>query len=126
MRRIVLDDSYRPDDDIKLSLQSRFDEIKQNHPLCNLPPKWLSDSEIVCLVEKSLGQFIYASMVMKYLDSTHSWPTDRLNIIFRLSNPGIDTPFAVLDALHIHMSLFNSQKYQENIGNSRFYLAETS
>ena len=31
-KRLALDDSYRPDDDIKLFLQSRFDEIKQNHP----------------------------------------------------------------------------------------------
>ena len=103
-RRLALDDSYRPDDDIKLFLQSKFDEIKQNHPLHSLlPPEWPLDSEIVRLVEKSSGQFIYASTVMKYLDSPHSWPTDRLDIIFGLPNPGIDTPFAVLDALYIHI-----------------------
>ena len=103
-KRLALDDSYRPDDDIKLYLQSKFDEIKKNHPLRNLlPPEWPSDSEIVRLVQKSSGQFIYASTVMKYLDSPYHWPTDRLDIIFGLSNPGIDTPFAELDALYIHI-----------------------
>ncbi|KAF8805049.1 hypothetical protein BYT27DRAFT_7193581 [Phlegmacium glaucopus] len=103
-RHLALDDSYRPDDDIKLFLHSRFDEIKQNHPLHELlPPKWPSDSDLVRLVLKSSGQFIYASTVMKYLDSPHHWPTDRLDIVFGLSNPGIDTPFAALDALYIHI-----------------------
>ncbi|KAF8801492.1 hypothetical protein BYT27DRAFT_7341968 [Phlegmacium glaucopus] len=103
-RYLALDDSYLPDEDIKLFLQSKFDEIKRNHPLRNLlPPEWPSDSELVRLVEKSSGQFIYASTVMKYLDSTDDWPTDRLDIIFGLSNPGVDTPFAELDALYIHI-----------------------
>ena len=105
-RRLALDDSYRPDDDIRLFLRSKFDEIKQNHPLHSiLPPEWPSNSEIARLVEKSSGQFIYAATVMKYLNSPHSWPTDGLDIIFGLSNPGIDTPFAELDALYIHIFL---------------------
>ena len=110
-RRLTLDDSYRPDDDIKLFLQSEFDEIKKNHPLRNLlPPEWPSDSEIVCLVQKSSGQFIYTSTVMKYLVSPYHWPTDRLDIIFGLSNPGINTPFAELDALYIHISTVKNIK----------------
>ncbi|KAF8801487.1 hypothetical protein BYT27DRAFT_7174195 [Phlegmacium glaucopus] len=103
-RYLALDDSYRPDEDIKLFFQSKFDEIKRNHPLRNhLPPEWPSASELVRLVQKSSGQFIYACTVMKYLDSPDDWPTDRLDIIFGLSNPGVDTPFAELDALYIHI-----------------------
>ena len=103
-RHLALDDSYRPDDDIKVFLQSRFDKIQQSHPLRNLlPPGWPSDSELDRLVQKSSGQFIYASTVMKYLDSPHQRPTDGLDIIFGLSNPGVDTPFAELDALYIHI-----------------------
>ena len=103
-KQLALDDSYRPDDDIKLFFRSKFDDIKQNHPLRDLlPPEWPSDSELDRLVQKSSGQFIYASTVMKYLDSPHHWPTDRLDIIFGLSNPGIDTPFAELDALYVHI-----------------------
>ena len=102
--RLALDDSYRPDDDIKLFLQSKFDEIKRDHHLGDLlPTGWPSDSEIIRLVKKSSGQFIYASTVMKYLDSPYHWPTDRLDVVFGLYNPGGDAPFAELDALYIHI-----------------------
>ncbi|KAF8802023.1 hypothetical protein BYT27DRAFT_7197492 [Phlegmacium glaucopus] len=103
-RPLALDDSYDPDKDIKLFLQLKFHEIRQKHPLRNLlPPEWPSESEIIRLVEKSSGQFIYAATAMKYLDSPHHRPTDALDIIFGLSNPGVDTPFAELDALYIHI-----------------------
>ncbi|KAF8806738.1 hypothetical protein BYT27DRAFT_6607351 [Phlegmacium glaucopus] len=103
-RKLALDDSYRPDEDIMLFFQSKFDQIKQNHPLRSLlPPEWPSHSQLVRLVQKSSGQFIYASTVMKYLDSLHHRPTDGLDIIFGLSNPGVDTPFAELDTLYIHI-----------------------
>jgi hypothetical protein len=78
-KRLALDDSYRPDDDIKLFLQSRFDEIKQNHPWRDLlPPEWPSDSDLDRLVKKSSVQFIYASTVMKYLDSPYHRPLHHL------------------------------------------------
>ncbi|KAF8802055.1 hypothetical protein BYT27DRAFT_7113565 [Phlegmacium glaucopus] len=103
-RQLALDDSYDPDEDIKLFFQLKFDEIKRNHPLRNLfPSGWPSDSEIIHLVQKSSGQFIYASTVMECLDSPHHRPTDGLDIIFGLSNPGVDTPFAELDALYIYI-----------------------
>jgi hypothetical protein len=40
---IALDDTYRPDDDIRVFLQSTFDEIKRNHPSrAHLPTSWPS------------------------------------------------------------------------------------
>ena len=103
-RCLALDSSYHPDEDIKLFLQSKFDKIKQNHPLRDLlPPEWPSKSELLRLVQKSSGQFIYASTVMKYLESLHHLPTDALDIIFGQSNSGFDTPFAELDALYIRL-----------------------
>ncbi|KAF8965444.1 hypothetical protein BDZ97DRAFT_782800 [Flammula alnicola] len=93
--RIVLDDAYRPDADIKLFLESRFRDIKQKHSsLSQLQPPWPSEPDIARLVQKSSGQFIYASTVMKYIDSQYYWPPDRLNVIFGLSAPGDDIPFA--------------------------------
>ncbi|KAF8815945.1 hypothetical protein BYT27DRAFT_7186431 [Phlegmacium glaucopus] len=103
-RQLALDDSCCPNNDIKLFFQSKFDNIKRNHPLHDLlPPDWPSDSVLDCLVQKSCGQFGYASTVMKYVDSHHHWPPDQLNIIFGLSNPGVETPFTELDALYIHI-----------------------
>ena len=98
---IALDDTYQPDYDIRDFLQSTFDEIKRNHPSrAHLPASWPSSEDIWRLVEKSSGQFIFASTVAKYVNSQRHWPPDRLKIIFGQSNPGQETPFAELDGLY--------------------------
>jgi len=98
---VVLDDTYKPDDDIRIFLQSTFDEIKRQHPSrAYLPASWPSLEDIRWLVKKSSGQFIFASTVAKYVNSHRHWPPDRLKIIFGQSNPGQETPFAELDSLY--------------------------
>ncbi|KDR70136.1 hypothetical protein GALMADRAFT_888788 [Galerina marginata CBS 339.88] len=99
--RIVLDDSYKPDTDIKRFLESRFNDIKQKHPL--LLNSWPSELNIKLLVQKSSGQFIYASTVMKYLDSSYHWPPDRLDSVFGLSAAATDNPLAELDLFYHHI-----------------------
>jgi hypothetical protein len=113
---IALDDTYRPDDDIRVFLQSTFDEIKRNHPSrAHLPTSWPSLENIRQLVEKSSGQFIFASTVAKYVNSHRHWPPDRLNIIFGKSKPGRETPFAELDSLYhlILSSVADAEKLQD-------------
>ena len=100
---IALDDTYRPDNDIRVFLQSTFDEIKRNHPSkAHLPTSWPSSEDIGRLVEKSSGQFIFASTVAKYVNSHRHWPPDRLQIIFGQSEPcqDSDTPFTEMDGLY--------------------------
>ncbi|KAF9473573.1 hypothetical protein BDN70DRAFT_843349, partial [Pholiota conissans] len=66
-RSVVLDDTYKPDDDICLFLTDSFHEIKTTHPYCHLIPEtWPKQSDVDTLIEKSSGQFIYASQVVKY------------------------------------------------------------
>jgi hypothetical protein len=98
---IALDDTYQPDRDIRVFLQSTFDEIKQKHPSkAHFPVSWPSSEDIRRLVEKSSGQFIFAPTVAKYVNSNRHWPPDRLKIIFGQSEPGQETPFAELDSLY--------------------------
>jgi len=99
---IALDDTYQPDKDIQGFLQSTFHEIKRKHPSrAHLPTSWPSSEDLQRLVEKSSGQFIFASTVAKYLKSHRHWPPDRLKIIFGISKPdGQETPFAELDSLY--------------------------
>ena len=113
---IALDNTYRPDDDIQVFLQSTFDEIKRKHPSrAHLPTSWPSEEDIGRLVEKSSGQFIFASTVAKYVNSNRHWPPDRLNIIFGKSNAGQETPFAELDSLYhlILSSVADAEKLQD-------------
>ncbi|KAF8954565.1 hypothetical protein BDZ97DRAFT_460844 [Flammula alnicola] len=101
--RLVLDDTYQPDADIKIFVESKIHDIKRNHPAsAHFPPSWPSEIDIDRLVEKSSGQFIYISTVMKFLESHRHSPQDRLNIVFGISplDNNMNTPFAELDALY--------------------------
>ena len=113
---IALDNTYQPDDDIRVFLESTFDKIKRNHPSrAHLPISWPSLEDIRRLVKKSSGQFIFASTVAKYVNSNRHWPPDRLNIIFGKSKPGQETPFAELDSLYhlILSSVADAEKLQD-------------
>ena len=102
--RLVLDDKYLPDVDIRIFLQSKFRDIKNRHPSCaHLPSSWPSDEEIEKLIQKSSGQFIYASTIIKFVDSHRHWPPDRLKIIFGISPPGKTTPFAAIDSIYSYV-----------------------
>ena len=106
---LALDDCYLSDSDIKTFLEAKFDAIKREHPLKHkLAHSWPSTVDVDHLVCKSSGQFIYASTVMKYVESPRHFPTDRLELMFWIMGPGIHTPFAELDALYTH--IFSSVK----------------
>lgn len=104
---IVLDNSYNPDADIEEFLSSRFKSIKENHPLATFIPKsWPPAKIINQLVQKSSGHFIYASMVMKYLDSPKHKPMKRLGVVIGLLPVGGDVPYKELDTLYTHIFSF--------------------
>jgi hypothetical protein len=99
--RLALDDTYKPNADIERFLRSKFHEIIMNHPAgADIPCAWPSDKDIRRLVKKSSGQFIYASTVVKFVESTSHLPQARLEVVFGLVTPEITTPFAELDALY--------------------------
>ncbi|KIM46820.1 hypothetical protein M413DRAFT_38737, partial [Hebeloma cylindrosporum] len=65
--RMALDESYRPEEDIRLFLTDKFQEIKSTHRLRSyIPPNWPLPAVLDQLVGKSSGQFIYASTVIHY------------------------------------------------------------
>jgi hypothetical protein len=101
--RLILDDKYLPGEDIRIFLTSRFGDIKRRHPSRTSLSAWPSDEDVQRLVEKSSGQFIYASTVIKFIDSHRHWPPDRLHIIFGILPRGKTTPFAEMDALYSHI-----------------------
>lgn len=101
IRTLVLDENYLPDPDIRRYFWSRFESIKQNHPLRTyIPASWPSAQVIQSLVQRSAGQFIYASTVIKYVDSPQHRPVERLEAVLRLQNRVGDIPFAELDCLY--------------------------
>ena len=103
---LALDDTYKPDDDIRLFLADNFRKIKETHPMRRyLENSWPSVDVIDGLVKKSSGQFIYASTVVKYVASIRHQPADRLNVILgiRPLRHAREMPFGELDALYMHI-----------------------
>jgi len=101
---LALDDTYKPDADIERFLRSKFHKIMISHPAgADIPSGWPSDNDIWRLVRKSSGQFIYASTVVNFVESTCHLPQDRLEVVLGLVTPEIATPFAELDALYNQM-----------------------
>lgn len=104
LRRVPLDNNYAADDDIRLFLRDSFKKIKTTHPFKPLIDyDWPAPSHVEEIVEKSSGQFIYASVVMKFLLSPRLHPVQQLEIIRGLRPVGALTPFAQLDALYQHI-----------------------
>ena len=99
--RVALDESYLPDEDIELFFTDKFQEIKSSHQRrAYIPPQWPLPGVLNRLVEKSSGQFIYASTVIRYVTSSRHKPTDRLDIILGIHPAPRDLPFSELDALY--------------------------
>ncbi len=103
-RQLALDDTYLPDNDIRLFLNDSFNEIKITHSFAALIDKnWPTESDVHEVVEKSSGQFIYAAVVIKFLSMLDEHPEHQLKIVRGLRPRGALTPFAQLDALYQHI-----------------------
>ncbi len=100
---LALDDHYLPDDDIRLFLSDKFQEIKRSHILCHLlPHNWPGSNIMNTLVQNASGQFIYAATIIRYIESPRHNPTEHLATVLKsqLSPGKSDKPFALLDALY--------------------------
>ncbi|KAF5328160.1 hypothetical protein D9619_013451 [Psilocybe cf. subviscida] len=103
LRRMELNNEWNPDDDIRTFLAASFAEIRRSHFYFRRRPvdeRWPEPSAIDTLVHRSSGQFIYASVVLKYIKSDENYdPVARLTTILRL-NDNKDQPYAELDILY--------------------------
>ncbi len=99
-----LDDNYFPHHDIRVFLRDRFNEVKATHPFKQrLDQNWPAPAHLREIVNKSSGQFIYASVVINFVSDPMSYPAAQLEIVRGLRPTGRSTPFAQLDALYCHI-----------------------
>ncbi|KJA20388.1 hypothetical protein HYPSUDRAFT_217073 [Hypholoma sublateritium FD-334 SS-4] len=102
--QLALDNDYLSDADIRLFLNDKFTQIKTTHSLNHLLSEtWPNPDHVEEIVDKSSGQFIYASVVVNFLLSPRRNPAQQLEIIRSLRPTGNLTPFAQLDALYRHI-----------------------
>ena len=95
------------DADIQRYVEDEFQEIHRIHRLrSHLPSIWPTMGDIMTIIERSSGHFIYAATVMRYIQSPRHRPDDRLQVILGLlPPPGNDRPYAQLDTLYSHIFL---------------------
>ena len=106
LKLIPLDNNYRAAKDIHRFLVDRFNVIKITHPLRkHFKPEWPTAEHVQEIVNKSSGQFVYASVVIKFVSVPSSSPSKQLDIVRGLRPAGRATPFAELDALYRHIFL---------------------
>jgi hypothetical protein len=84
VHRHNLSDDVDADMDIRKFLEAEFAEIRRVHPLeQTLLDPWPDRNVITSLVERSSGNFLYASTVIRYARSPRHHPDDRLEAILR-------------------------------------------
>jgi len=100
---LELNNDFLPDEDIRRFLTDKFNEIKMCHPFrSGIPSLWPSKQQMDELICKASGQFIYASLAVRFINSACDSPMRQLGIILGLRPPiNHDLPFAELDALYI-------------------------
>jgi len=101
------------DKDIRNFLNAEFAKIRRTHPLRHhLPPHWPHPADIIPIVERSSAHFIYASTVIRFIQSPKHRPDDRLQVILGLKQPyEKERPYAPLDLLYtlIFLGIDSSQ-----------------
>ena len=98
---LALDDSWSPNEDIRLFLKHEFALIRCLHVLGDsLLSEWPSPSVIEELVDRASGQFVYAATVVRFIANAYGDPNHFLEIILGLRSSGNHRPFDTLDALY--------------------------
>ena len=102
--KILLDHEYSSMHDISLYLREQLQKIQETHIFkSSLPSPWPTQDQIDQVTYKSSGQFIYVTIVVRYLKSSRHRPHQRLDAILGLRPPFKDLPFSELDALYLHL-----------------------
>jgi hypothetical protein len=103
---VPLDEIFDPDEDIRIFLKFKFDEIKENHPSGpQVSSEWPSEEDPHQIIQKLSSQFIYAATAVKFVESSRHHPIERLKVLLGASEPGNDSPFTALDAFYHQLFL---------------------
>ncbi|KAK1231129.1 hypothetical protein PQX77_005757 [Marasmius sp. AFHP31] len=103
-------------DDIEKYLREEFSRLRERHK--ELPVSWPGDNVIMVLVDRSTGQFIYVTTVVKFINTgkVPLTPEGRLQVVLRaerVSNSA--SPYPDLDQLYsqiLYLCLNDGRKLQ--------------
>jgi hypothetical protein len=113
-KRVVLDESFGPNQDIEKYLRDGFESIYyQNSTLMEqVVQPWPGTGILDLLVQKASGQFIYASTVLKFVGAEFYNPLSQLDIVLEPS-PLDGTLFSDLD--HLYSQILSTYPIPEKL-----------
>lgn len=100
LEMVDLADEYEAGQDILWLIESRIDKIKKTHPARITLSQWPTADDLYALVNRSAGLFIYAEVVMRYIESPDSLPMQSLKEVLELSIPDSENIFSQLDGMY--------------------------
>ena len=89
------------DSDIKLFFQTRLSKLVEGRSDCGSMGDWPSPSDVRILCRKAAGFFIYAAIVVKFVDSDIDLPSERLSLITSLPQSTVEEGRSGIDQLYI-------------------------
>ena len=99
-------DSTSVDHDIQLYLTQRLTTIAKQRSDLELPNPWPHNDEIEALTKKSSGLFIFASTVIRFIESGHHKPNERLQLLLSETNSTLYEGHAGIDSLYSQILLY--------------------
>ena len=91
--------------DIQLYLTQRLTEIAKQRSDLELPDSWPQDDEIIALTKKSSGLFIFASTMVRFIESEHHEPNERLQLVLSETSGTMHEGRAGIDSLYSQILL---------------------
>ena len=88
------------EEDIKLYLREKLNAVAKRRSGLDLPNPWPSDKDLMALTKKSSGLFIFASTLVRFIESEHYEPSERLQLIVTLPDSTIHEGQAGIDRLY--------------------------
>jgi hypothetical protein len=113
-KRVVLDESFGPNQDIEKYLRDGFESIRERNPLLmtQVVLPWPGPGILDLLVQKASGQFVYASTVLKFVGAEFYNPISQLDIVLEPSRSK-GTPFSDLD--HLYSQILSTYPIPEKL-----------
>ena len=91
--------------DIQLYLTQRLTTIAKQRSGLELPNPWPHDDDILALTKKSSGLFIFASTLVRFIESEYHDPNERLQLVVSEANSTMYEGSAGIDSLYSQILL---------------------
>ena len=91
--------------DIQLYLTQRLTTIAKQRSELELPNPWPHNDDIMALTKKSSGLFIFASTLVRFIESAHHEPNERLQLVVSEAHSTTHEGRAGIDSLYSQILL---------------------